>query len=219
MSTRSGTDLPKTCIPPIRISEQISDLILRKGCRTKSCPTWDTALTLSPVLLKLWRTLCEQVPPYCPCIMNLTFKPLRYYWESLSMPFAEWPKYCPRDTSPKCAPTRAATKPLSRSLFEAWSESRNLPGDVTDRLSPGAQRTVTRQNLRLASEISKKCAMKFCTMIWNLHPYRLAILILFDIFRGIFPAFRGYSQAMILDEVGIVHQILSDFSLLSLTNT
>lgn len=152
--------------------------------------------------------------------MNLTLKPIQYYWESLSMPFTEWPNCYSRDTSPKCAPTRAAAANLlPRPIFEDWLDSRTLPSDARDRLSPGAQRAVTRQNLSLASEISKKCALKFCAMIWNLHPYRLMILILFDIFRGIFPAFRGYSQAMILDEVSIDHQILSNFSLLSLTNT
>jgi hypothetical protein len=38
--------------------------------------------------------------------------------------------------------------------------------------------------------------------LWLLNPVRTTLMMVANVVRGLFPAFRGYSQAMIINEVG-----------------
>lgn len=70
-------------------------------------------------------------------------------------------------------------------------------------LVAGAQRPVTHANTKLAYTITRECAYNLLAHLWSLHPIRTTIMMCLNILRGLFPAFRGYSQAMIIDEVSI----------------
>lgn len=89
------------------------------------------------------------------------------------------------------------------SNYDAWLASRTIPLSGGDFLSPGAHREITLKNLKLAYVISKTSTYSFASLLWNLHPFRLTLMMFINVLRGVLPAFRGYSQAMIIDEVGL----------------
>lgn len=66
---------------------------------------------------------------------------------------------------------------------------------------PGAQRPINETNIKLAFTIARACLLDLLSALWALHPVRTSLMMVLHIVRGFFPAFRGYSQAMIVDEV------------------
>lgn len=56
-------------------------------------------------------------------------------------------------------------------------------------------------NIRLAVTISRACVLDLVKTLWGLHPIRTTLMMTLHIVRAFFPAFRGYSQAMIVDEL------------------
>ena len=90
----------------------------------------------------------------------------------------------------------------SDSVYDAWLQSRALPGQNGGYLVACGHRSLTTQNSRLAYIITKSCAWDLLKHLWCLHPVRTTLMMSLNILQGILPAFRGYSQAMIIDEVG-----------------
>ncbi|KDQ64946.1 hypothetical protein JAAARDRAFT_52872 [Jaapia argillacea MUCL 33604] len=86
-------------------------------------------------------------------------------------------------------------------LYDIWLASRspNAPNRV--QLAPGAQRPLTIAKLSLAGQIIARCGPGFFTLVWGLHPIRTLIMLALNVARGAFPALRGYSQALIINEV------------------
>jgi hypothetical protein len=66
---------------------------------------------------------------------------------------------------------------------------------------PGAHRPINEENIRLAVTITRGCVFDLFIVLWSLHPVRTTLMMVINVVRGMFPAFRGYSQAMIVDEV------------------
>ncbi|KAJ7122754.1 P-loop containing nucleoside triphosphate hydrolase protein [Mycena epipterygia] len=95
-------------------------------------------------------------------------------------------------------PSEKASVPVE-SVYDAWFASRILPGGET--LVPGAHRSLSLSNLKLACIIIRACVFDFFTHILSLHPVRTALMMSLNVLRSIFPAFRGYSQALIIDEL------------------
>lgn len=92
----------------------------------------------------------------------------------------------------------------SRSLFDVWSASRPKQGGPEQAnffLPPGSRRGLTPKNIALASRIVCSTSYELLRLLSGLNPIRTAIMIFLTIIRGLLPAFRGYSQALILDEV------------------
>ena len=93
-------------------------------------------------------------------------------------------------------------------LFNLWEASRPT---VSDRNAtgysekpysqPGSHRKYTLENLYYAFRILQETLGEMLLMLWSLSPLRMSLLLCLTIIRGLFPAFRGYSQALILDEV------------------
>ncbi|KAF9224311.1 P-loop containing nucleoside triphosphate hydrolase protein [Gyrodon lividus] len=110
-------------------------------------------------------------------------------------------------TSHSSNPTRhrllSKSSPASscRCLQQAWLASRVIPRRRGAYLMPGAQRPINDTNLRLALTISRACVFDLLSALWALHPLRTSLMMILHIIRGFFPAFRGYSQAMIVDEL------------------
>ncbi|KAG1715966.1 hypothetical protein ID866_1190 [Astraeus odoratus] len=94
---------------------------------------------------------------------------------------------------------------LTPRLLQAWLASRVLPdlsyGRRGTYLIPGAQRPINETNIRLALTISRACVFDLVKALWGLHPVRTTLMMVLHIIRAFFPAFRGYSQAMIVDEL------------------
>ena len=68
-------------------------------------------------------------------------------------------------------------------------------------LAPGAQRPLSRDNITLAAFIARQSSLDILSLIWQLYPLRVLTMVAMDVCKGVFPAFRGYSQALIINEV------------------
>jgi hypothetical protein len=87
----------------------------------------------------------------------------------------------------------------SQSIHEVWLASRRFEHKAdSGYLAPGAHRQFSLRNAYLAYEILREHAFEMFRTIWV---PRTSLVFLFNLCRGVFPAFRGYSQAMIIDEV------------------
>ncbi|KAF9569405.1 P-loop containing nucleoside triphosphate hydrolase protein [Agrocybe pediades] len=100
-------------------------------------------------------------------------------------------------------PTRNATFSKASLLepYDAWKSSREVPEQPAMYLVPGAQRPLTLKNAKLAYHITRACSLDFFRTLWLLNPLRTTLMMALDIVRSLFPAFRGYSQALIIDEL------------------
>lgn len=106
----------------------------------------------------------------------------------------------------------ASQKPKDlQSVYEAWLASRELPGHPGHYLVPGGPRPLTLENARLALFITQTCTLDFVRhfsvpfpsvhhlytqfrVLFDLNPFRTALMMSLNVLRSIFPAFRGYSQ-------------------------
>ncbi|KAG9219294.1 hypothetical protein CCMSSC00406_0001704 [Pleurotus cornucopiae] len=100
-------------------------------------------------------------------------------------------------------PPKAHSSPDSAEVvFQAWLASRAVPRAKTaSYLFPGAQRQFSAENFRLAYRITQECAYDLFFTLWSLHPIRATIMMAMNMIRSLLPAFRGYSQAMLIDEL------------------
>lgn len=89
----------------------------------------------------------------------------------------------------------------NKSLFDIWSASRTIGTHDELVLTPGGQRPMTSRNIHLALEVSERCVPHIFSLLWSIHPLRVILMVGLDIFRGVLPAYRGYSQALIINEV------------------
>jgi len=85
-------------------------------------------------------------------------------------------------------------------LFETWLASRSSSGRG-EYLGPGAHRPLGKSSLNLAYKIMRLCAIDLFSLLWALHPWRTLLMVSLEFIRGIFPAFRGYSQALLINEL------------------
>ena len=95
-------------------------------------------------------------------------------------------------------------------LFELWKASKCIPAipeDSHERWQPPSQAGMRRicnvENGWLAFRILQATFADMVLFIWSVEPLRIATLVFFTLIRGLLPAFRGYSQALIIDEVGL----------------
>ena len=104
---------------------------------------------------------------------------------------------------PKNVPSRDRPESSNnqKDIYALWLASRCTAHESITPLPPGGQRAFTSRNVALACEVSKRCALDILGRLWQMHPYRISIMAGFDLLRGAFPALRGYSHALIIDEV------------------
>lgn len=109
---------------------------------------------------------------------------------------------CFYDAPSKQSPSRERLRrpPVAPDLYGDWLTSRRMSSG-TETLSPGAQRPLTPQNIALAYNLLRSCAPEILSSLWNMHPCRITLMVTMDLVRGVLPAFRGYSQALMVDEV------------------
>ncbi|KAF9076497.1 P-loop containing nucleoside triphosphate hydrolase protein [Rhodocollybia butyracea] len=104
--------------------------------------------------------------------------------------------------------------------YDIWLASRAVAGSK-ELLIPGAQRPLTFRNARLAYMMLQSNTFGLFKRLCGSHPKRTVLMLATHLARSMFPAFRGYSQALIIDEIQL--QFTSDtFSwprLLHLTGT
>ncbi|KIY72980.1 P-loop containing nucleoside triphosphate hydrolase protein [Cylindrobasidium torrendii FP15055 ss-10] len=96
--------------------------------------------------------------------------------------------------------------PMHDEIYDIWAASRTLPnsngGQTT--LVAGARRPVTVHNIQLAWRILQRCTPELFQCLFETYPARTTVMLAFNVLRSLFPAFRGYSQAMILDEIQVL---------------
>ncbi|KDR78510.1 hypothetical protein GALMADRAFT_1364675 [Galerina marginata CBS 339.88] len=104
-----------------------------------------------------------------------------------------------RNTSPeRASPTEPPT------IYGAWLASREIPEENGTYLVPGATRSLTMKNLHLAIYVTRTCTYDLLKILWGLNPFRTTVMMLMNIVRSLLPALRGYSQAMIIDELQVL---------------
>ncbi|KAI0921286.1 hypothetical protein AcW1_004692 [Taiwanofungus camphoratus] len=86
-------------------------------------------------------------------------------------------------------------------IYETWLASRALTHEKGEYLAPGAHRPLSRSSLKLACEITRLCAFDLLNLLWALHPWRTVLMVSLEFIRGVFPVFRGYSQALLINEL------------------
>lgn len=110
-------------------------------------------------------------------------------------------------SSPHFVPCQAhasSTPPMPPpdSLFDLWRKSRSTIPREGRSYSLGAQRPLNRETLSLATRMAQLCAPQMSAIFWSLHPWRALLTVVFGFLRGLLPVFKGYSHALIIDEVG-----------------
>ncbi|KAF5370032.1 hypothetical protein D9758_001346 [Tetrapyrgos nigripes] len=124
---------------------------------------------------------------------------------NLSRSMNLWPQPFSSDFSFQSnKPQRKLREPQERfnSLYDIWLASRSVPGEPkSPLLVPGAQRRLTRKNTRLAYLVLSNYCLDFMKRLWHQHPTRTTLMMACHLVRSLFPVFRGYSQALIIDEV------------------
>lgn len=110
-------------------------------------------------------------------------------------------------TSPKFVWSPDPTPLPAETIYEIWLTSRQTRSNPwepktheTGLLPPGAHRPLTLSNILLAYNILRNHAFEMFRTIWV---PRTSLVLIFNVCRGFFPAFRGYSQALIINEVRI----------------
>lgn len=97
---------------------------------------------------------------------------------------------------------RGMTLGTDNNIYELWLSSRALHhNNIDQHLVPGANRPLTSRNFRAAGKILTLCSWDLVSRLCALHPVRTILLVLLELLRGLFPAARGYSQALLLNEV------------------
>jgi len=92
--------------------------------------------------------------------------------------------------------------PPQNSIHHVWLESRRFEHkSESGILAPGAHRQLNLRNIALAYEMLRVHTFEMFRTIWV---PRTSLVFLFNLCRGVFPAFRGYSQALIIDEVRLL---------------
>ncbi|RDB20513.1 Subtilin transport ATP-binding protein SpaT [Hypsizygus marmoreus] len=105
-------------------------------------------------------------------------------------------------TKESLSTSRRPARKGPETIYDAWLASRTLPGHKDSYLVAGAQRQLSLANARLAfCTILQECVFDFFKKLWGLNPVRTTLMMSLNIVRSLFPAFRGYSQAMIIDEL------------------
>ncbi|KAN0140055.1 P-loop containing nucleoside triphosphate hydrolase protein [Lactarius tabidus] len=87
------------------------------------------------------------------------------------------------------------------SVYQAWLASRVPTQRNGGYSTAGAQRPFTRANLRHAQTIAELCVPQILQIFWSRHPIRAFFMVAFSFIRGTFPVFKGYTHALIINEV------------------
>ena len=87
------------------------------------------------------------------------------------------------------------------SVYQAWLASRVPTQRNGGYSTAGAQRPLTRANLRQAQTIAELCVPQILQIFWSRHPIRAFFMVAFSFIRGTFPVFKGYTHALIINEV------------------
>ena len=102
-----------------------------------------------------------------------------------------------------CGPRTSPALPMppSDSLLNLWRISRpDVPRDGRS-YSLGVQRPLNKETISLAAKMVQLSAPQMSAIFWRLHPWRALLTVAFGFLRGLLPAFKGYSHALIIDEV------------------
>lgn len=91
-----------------------------------------------------------------------------------------------------------------RSVYDAWLASRVPSLQNGGYITAGAQRPLTRANLRLAQRIAELCVPQMLQVFWSRHPYRAFVMVALSFVRGTFPVFKGYTHALIINEASSI---------------
>ena len=121
-------------------------------------------------------------------------------WTNSSLPDVdEVSDHDPEQDSPPQSP-HGPPDHQKGSVYKAWLASRVSTMRNGGYSTAGAQRPLTRANLRLAQTIAELCVPQILQIFWSRHPIRAFFMVAFSFIRGTFPVFKGYTHALIINE-------------------
>ena len=115
----------------------------------------------------------------------------------------EDPDHDPEQDSPPQSP-HDPPEHQKGSVYKAWLASRVSTMRNGGYSTAGAQRPLTRANLRLAQTIAELCVPQILQIFWSRHPIRAFFMVAFSFIRGTFPVFKGYTHALIINEASLL---------------
>ena len=118
----------------------------------------------------------------------------------------------PSDSTDRSVPPPVSQPP---SVYHAWLASRVPTCQNAGYISAGAQRPLTRANLRLAQRIAELCVPQVLQIFWSRHPFRALVMVAFSFIRGTFPVFKGYTHALIINEASWSSDQISSYPVLT----
>jgi len=144
------------------------------------------------------------------CLANFSSDPVPEQEQEIKPEPGPEPKPEPeprrRSSSSPSSPAAADPRPR-RSVYDAWLASRVPSHQNGGYITAGAQRPLTRANLRLVQRIAELCIPQMLQLFWSRHPYRAFIMIALSFVRGTFPVFKGYTHALIINEASTLPQL------------
>ncbi|KAI0032030.1 P-loop containing nucleoside triphosphate hydrolase protein [Vararia minispora EC-137] len=108
------------------------------------------------------------------------------------------PDYDTPHSPSQTAQAEPARERTEETLFNLWQTSRAL---LPSQTTIGATRPLNRKSIALAHRVARMCATDVHKLFWSDHPYRMLFLLALSFARGVFPVFKGYSHAMIINEI------------------
>ncbi|KZT12787.1 P-loop containing nucleoside triphosphate hydrolase protein [Laetiporus sulphureus 93-53] len=129
--------------------------------------------------------------------LRLRFHSWRYLPPELCFPQAA---QCAPRTEERTHHVKSEYHDPSEAFYRAWLASRTPLAGSDAFLPPGAHRPLSAHQIKLAYQIVKLCGYDTFALIWVLHPWRFLLMIIVQLLRGVLPAFKGYSQASIINE-------------------
>ncbi|OCH87892.1 P-loop containing nucleoside triphosphate hydrolase protein [Obba rivulosa] len=101
----------------------------------------------------------------------------------------------------RCEDYRKPARAGDDAIYAAWLKSRTVAQASGDHIAPGNHRPFNHTTAQLAHELCKLCFPDILGLFFTLHPWRTALMIILQLIRGMFPAFRGFSHAVLIDEL------------------
>ncbi|KZT71596.1 P-loop containing nucleoside triphosphate hydrolase protein [Daedalea quercina L-15889] len=112
-----------------------------------------------------------------------------------------FPQPCPRARHRDPLPQKPhSSYGHPQGIYALWAASRKS-SRAGEAIGPGAHRPFSVRTLSFAFDLIRLCVADLLLVLWSLHPWRSVLLIILELVRGVFPAFRGYSQALLINEL------------------
>jgi len=165
--------------------------------------------------LLLCDSLCHKSPPDCLANFSSELEPKQEPGIKPEPEPDSNPELRRRHSVGHSSTSPSPADPPPCSVYDAWLASRVPSHQNGGYITAGAQRPLTRANIRLAQRIAELCIPQMLQVFWSRHPYRTFVMVALSFVRGTFPVFKGYTHALIINEASTLPHRLAISSFLN----